>query len=170
MSLKFFRSLRVKANSCILHQVPVMIQPKTWACWYTSMQMVVAYFRRPHVNGPRLIDPPEDSEASQIFKSNQGIGNTPDERERIAKRLGFSVGYISMSSDGLWGLLRKGPVIYAGQWPGQMSGHWVVITGISEDLIAINNPAVGAQTWDYGHFAGKYLLQTADRPLVYVDY
>lgn len=160
----------MKANSSIFHDVPVMIQPQTWACWYTSMQMVVAYFRRPQSRGPRLIDPSEDPETSQIFQSNQGIGKTPDERERIARKLGFSVGYMSLTTDGMWGLLKDGPVIYAGKWPGQLSGHWIVITGISDQVISINNPAVGPQTWDYGQFAGKYLLQTAERPLVYVDY
>jgi len=66
----------------------------------------------------------------------------------------------------MYDLLESGPVIYAGHWPGQLSGHWVVIVGISDDTIAINNPAVGLQTWGYNYFMGRFLLQTAERPLV----
>jgi len=33
------------ANSSVYHNVPIMRQPQTWACWYTSLQMVVKYQR-----------------------------------------------------------------------------------------------------------------------------
>jgi len=154
-------------NSSIYHHVPVMKQPQTWACWYTSLQMVVKYYRS-QGKGAGLVDPSEDAETRKIYAANQGIGSgSPNERERIARKLGFAVGYVSLSNEGMWGLLKSGPVIYAGKWPGQLSGHWVVIVGLSETTLAINNPAAGLQSWDYNTFMGKYLLQTAERPLVY---
>ena len=148
------------ANSSICHNVPDMRQPQTWACWYTSLQMVVAYEKSR--GNTSLIDPSKDPEASQIFTSNQGIGRTPGEREKIARKLGFNVGYVSLSSDGMWEMLGRGPVIYAGYWPGQQSGHWIVIKGISDQSLSINNPAAGPQIWDYNYFMGQYLLQSAD--------
>jgi hypothetical protein len=46
----------------------------------------------------------------------------------------------------MWNLLHNGPIIYAGQWPGLLSGHWVVIVGISETLLSINDPGLGRRT------------------------
>jgi ABC-type bacteriocin/lantibiotic exporter with double-glycine peptidase domain len=159
-------------NSSIYLPVPIMIQPQTWACWYTSMQMVVRYYRKVS-RGLGLTDPSEDPETRRVYEANQGIGGGvviggQGERERIARKLGFTVGFVSMTNEGMWGLLNRGPVIYAGRWPGQLSGHWVVIVGISGATLAINNPASGLQSWDYNYFMGQYLNQTADRPLVYV--
>jgi ABC-type bacteriocin/lantibiotic exporter with double-glycine peptidase domain len=155
-------------NTSIYHHVPIMRQPQTWACWYTSLQMVVAYYRKLHKHRS-IKDPSEVPEIQSIYKANQGIGGGgANERERIVRKLGFTAAYISLSNEGMWNQLRKGPVIYAGQWPGHTSGHWIVIVGISETTLAINNPAAGLQSWDYNFFVGKYLLQTQERPLVYV--
>jgi ABC-type bacteriocin/lantibiotic exporter with double-glycine peptidase domain len=159
----------MRANSSVFHNVAGMCQPQSWACWYTSLQMVVGHYRQLNRPGIRLIDPSEDPETSRIYGRNEGIGATPGERERIARKLGFTVGYISLTADGMWALLRNGPVIYAGRWPGQLSGHWVVITGISQETITVNDPAAGPLTWNYNEFAGRYLLQTAERPLIYVQ-
>jgi ABC-type bacteriocin/lantibiotic exporter with double-glycine peptidase domain len=155
-------------NSSIYHNVPIMRQPQSWACWYTSLQMVVAYYRKHH-KGNDLVDPSENPETQSIYTANQGIGaGGANERERIARQLGFTAGYLSFTNEGMWDQLRYGPVIYAGRWPGLTSGHWVVIVGISQTTLAINNPAAGLQNWDYNFFMGKYLLQTQERPLVYV--
>lgn len=151
-----------RMNSSIYHNVPVMHQPQTWSCWYTSLQMVVKYWRDRGL-GAGLVDPSEDTETQALYTSNKGIS----ERERIARKLGFTVLYASLTNEGMWDLLKKGPVIYAGAWPGQLSGHWVVIVGISDNQLAINNPAAGMQTWDYDFFMSQYLIQTAERPLVY---
>jgi hypothetical protein len=159
-------------NSSIYHPVRAMIQPQSWACWYTSFQMVVRYARfRP--GGSGLRDPADVEETRKMYEANQGIGTGPDvggvqERERIARLLGFAVLYASLTEEGLWEVVRANPVIYAGRWPGQASGHFVVITGISMDTIAVNNPAVGAQTFNYRNFVNTYLLQTAERPLIRV--
>lgn len=157
-------------NSSIYHPVPVMIQPQTWACWYTSLQMVVRYYRRRGM-GARLRDPSEDPETQQLYANDVGIGGGPNpstERERIANRLGFAALYMSLTKEGMWKMLEKGPVIYAGRWPGLSSGHWVVIVGISEDTLAINDPASGLVNWNYNQFMGQYLVQTSARPLIYV--
>jgi ABC-type bacteriocin/lantibiotic exporter with double-glycine peptidase domain len=159
-------------NSSVYHAVPVMIQPQTWACWYTSFQMVVRY-ERGRGAGAGLRDPSEVQETRQIYEANEGIGGGPTiagmhHRERIARSLGFKVLHASLNEEGLWQLLRRHPVIYAGRWPGQPSGHWVVITGISADTITVNNPLSGQQIFNYGAFVSTYLLQTAQRPLVHV--
>ncbi|MCC6342628.1 MAG: hypothetical protein IT166_10530 [Bryobacterales bacterium] len=151
-----------RMNSSIYHAVPVMKQPQTWSCWYTSLQMVVKYWRD-RGQGGGLIDPSEDPETQKLYTDNKGIVD----RERIARKLGFTVLYASLTNEGMWDLLHDGPVIYAGAWPGQLSGHWVVIVGISDDQLAINNPASGMQTWNYNYFMSQYLIQTAERPLIY---
>lgn len=153
-----------RINTSIHHQVPVMRQPQTWACWYTSLQMVVKYYRD-RGRGSGLVDPSEDPETQALYESNTGIS----ERERIARKLGFSVLHASLSNEGMWDMLKSGPLIYAGAWPGQLSGHWVVIAGLSDNNLAINNPAAGMQTWNYDYFMSQYLIQTAQRPLIYVS-
>jgi hypothetical protein len=151
-----------RMNTSIYHNVPAMRQPQSWACWYTSLQMVVKYYRDKG-QGAGLIDPSEDSETVALYNANKGI----TDRERIARKLGFTVLYASLSNEGMWDMIKSGPLIYAGAWPGVLSGHWVVIVGISDNNLTINNPAAGMQTWDYDFFMSKYLLQTAERPLIY---
>jgi hypothetical protein len=151
-----------RMNSSIYNLVPVMRQPLSGSCWYTSLQMVVKYWRDKGL-GDGLIDPSEDPETVILFGANKGIGD----RERIARKLGFTVLYASLSNEGMWDLLKKGPVIYAGAWPGQLSGHWVVIVGISDNDLIINDPLTGMRTWDYDLFMSQILLQTAERPLIY---
>lgn len=157
---------RVTPNSSVYHPVPIMIQPQSWACWYTSFQMVVAY-ERGRGRGERLLDPSEVGWVQAIYDRNEGIGTVPDERERVAQALGFHVLYASLTADGMWELLRDVPLIYAGRWPNQRSGHWVVPVGISGDTIVINDPAEGQTTHDYNWFAGEVLLQSAERPLIH---
>ena len=151
-----------RMNSSIYHNVPIMRQPLSSSCWYTSLQMVVSYWRK-RGYGLGLVDPSEDAETVALYNANTGITN----RERIAKKLGFKVLYASLSNEGMWDMLNGGPLIYAGAWPGQLSGHWVVIVGLSDNELAINDPLSGLRTWDYEFFMSKYLIQTAERPLIY---
>jgi hypothetical protein len=54
--------------------------------------MVVRNYRSRGLGG-WLIDPSEDDETKVMFAANQGIKDTPkkkDERERIARQLGFT--------------------------------------------------------------------------------
>ncbi len=152
---------------CILHRVQPMQQPQSWACWYTSYQMVVAYYRS-NGNTKHVIDPSEHPYAQALFLLNIGIGNVPDEREKVAKMLGFSTLFASLNTDGLENLLLSGPVIYSGRWPNTSSGHVVVLVGLEDNILYYNNPATGTMVQtDYYQFAGTYLLQTGERCLIY---
>lgn len=159
-------------NTSVFHPVPVILQSKEWACWYTSLQIVVRYCRG-RGSGGGLRDPSEVAETQQMYLSDQGIGAGPEvggvpERERIANLLGFSVVYASLTEEGLWDLIRANPVIYSGQWIGEDSGHWVVFNGISMDTISVTDPAAGRENWNYQQFVTNYLVQTADRPFIHV--
>ena len=132
-------------------------------CWYTCLAMVVNYYRALGLGG-RLIHPSEDPETDHMYRNNQGI----IDRERIARKLGFAVHYQSLTDSAMWAMLNRGPVIYAGRWPGQTDGHWVVINGISGSKVSILDPLYGPQTMDYGTFMSTVLLQTAERPLIHV--
>jgi ABC-type bacteriocin/lantibiotic exporter with double-glycine peptidase domain len=161
--------MAIVPNSSVLHQVPIMRQPQTWACWYTSFQMVVAY-ERGRGGDAGLKDPSEVAWIKSIYDGNKGIGSTKDEREKVAKALGFETLFASVSVEGIWDMLRSVPLIYAGRWPGGSFGHFVVIVGISDTRIVINNPASGMEDYDYNWFASEWLLQTAERPLIYPPY
>ena len=154
-------------NSSIYHDVPKLIQPKTSSCWYTSFQMVVTYFRRKSQR-PYLIDPADNTWAKTLYESNNGLGATGTEREEMAAALGFSVFFASVTPEGMWDLLNTAPVIYAGHWAGQTGGHFIVIKGISDTELIINNPLTGEETYDYNFFMSQYLMQTAERPLITV--
>ena len=159
----------VVQNTSVLHNVPAMIQPQTWACWYTAFQMVVTYERARNRASP-LKDPSEVPWVKAIFDANKGIGATSDEREKVAKALGFETLYASVSEEGLWRMITAVPVVYAGHWPGKTFGHFIVIVGISGGRIYINNPASGMEDYDYGWFSSEYLLQSAERPLCFPPY
>ncbi len=149
--------------SSISHPVGGMSQAQTRMCWYTCLAMVVDYYRG-QGRGRRLVHPSEDPETDRMYRNNQGISD----RERIARKLGFAVLYESLTEAGMWAMLKQGPVIYAGRWPGLASGHWVVINGISGTRLSILDPWSGPRTWDYNTFMSTVLLQTAERPLIYV--
>jgi ABC-type bacteriocin/lantibiotic exporter with double-glycine peptidase domain len=153
-------------NSSIYHNVPVMRQPQTWSCWYTSLQMVVAY-QRGRGQGAGLTDPSENVWTKSLYDANLGVGSTPDERQKVADVLGFQTLYASVTAEGIWEIMRDVPIVYAGRWAGRSFGHWVVMVGISQTSLAINNPATGLETVDYNHFVGQVLQQTAERPLIH---
>jgi len=156
----------VEMNRSIFHNIPSMQQKQESLCWYTSLQMLVSYYRM-HQKGFNLKDPAEDPGMQRKYNAGDNTGVTRVEREQIAASLGLTSGYVSVNSKDFWELLFQGPVIYAGQSPGQLSGHWVLITGISESFITINNPTAGQQKWDFSLFASRYHLQTNEHPLIY---
>ena len=41
------------------------------------------------------------------------------------------------------------------------------MVGLSENDLAINNPATGLETYDYNYFVGQYLQQTDERPVIF---
>jgi hypothetical protein len=156
----------IERSSSIYHHVPIMRLQQHRSYWYTSLQMIIAFYRN-QGKGHQLKDPSEDLEIKRLNDENFGIGNTPNERDRIARNLGLMAGYKSITDEGMPGLLRIGPVIYTGHRPGVLSVNWVVITGASESSLSINNPAVGQQTWDYKLFMSFYVTQKLDKPLIY---
>ena len=95
-------SMSIIPNASVSHNVPVMKQPQTQACWYTSFQMVVAYQRRRN-RGGELKDPSEVKWIKDIYAANNGIGATIDEREEVVRALGFRVLNASMSAEGILG-------------------------------------------------------------------
>jgi ABC-type bacteriocin/lantibiotic exporter with double-glycine peptidase domain len=158
----------VSRAASVSYLVPGWSQPKAWACWYTSLQMVISYFRGGGLPFPRgrLTDPSEDAETRRLYQADRGISWTST--TRIARRLGFKTLAACLTPEGMADvLIQHGPVIYGGQWPGATSGHWVVITGISGNTLSINDPAAGPVTWDYETFLGSYLLEQADQPLIH---
>lgn len=155
------------ASMCVFHNVPIYTQAMTWACWYTAFSMMVDY-ERSRKRGRGLTHPADDAYARGLYDANQGIGKDSTERERVARALGFQCIFASMSADGMLELLSRAPVIYAGHWPGEAAGHWVVLIGISELTLVSNNPdpSMRRHVMDYDRFAGEYLLQSAERPLI----
>ena len=98
--------MAIVPNYSVLHQVPIMRQPQTWACWYTAFQMVVAY-ERGRGGDAGLKDPSEVAWIKSIYDGNKGIGSTKDEREKVAKALGFETLFASVSVEGIWDMLRS---------------------------------------------------------------
>jgi hypothetical protein len=130
--------------------------------------MVVSYFDNgghPTPNGP-LTDPACDPETKKLFDDDHGIPFV--QTTRIVTKLGFQTLPASLTPQGMADLLvQHGPVIYGGQWPGSVNGHWVVITGISGNSLMINDPWSGPVTWDYNQFFGAVLLQEVNQPLIF---
>ncbi len=155
------------SSSSVSYNVPGWSQPKANACWYTSLQMVISYFRNGGVPIPkgRLTDPSEDDETQGLYDADNGIPWSST--ARIARKLGFTCLLQCTTADGIADLMiAHGPLIYAGQWPGCSCGHWVVFTGISGNSITMNDPYYGPRTVDYDNFVGQYLTEEAQNPLI----
>jgi hypothetical protein len=80
--------------------------------------MVVAY-ERDRGRGAESKDPSEVAWIKSIYDANQGIGATPDERENVARALGFQPLFASLSAEGVWEILLFVPIIYAESWLGK---------------------------------------------------
>lgn len=158
------------ATTSIYHNVPVLRQPKPKACWYTAMQMVTRYCRSTG-KSLTLKDPAEDPVLKGWYILDAGLPFADSERH--AKRLGYSCSAQTPDLEGLNKLLLKSPVLYAGEWTTpagtqNTAGHWVVITGMSEKRISVNDPMYGRQFFDWEEFAGGDLVLNKEQPLYYV--
>jgi hypothetical protein len=155
------------AGYTAFHNVPVYTQQLEWACWYISYQMVVAY-ERARNRGQGLKDPSEVAYTQDLYDKNKGIGSAyPQEREWVAKMLGFGFSYESVSPEGLLDLLSYRPVIYDGARPDGQSTHAVVLIGLTGNTLAINDPAQGRIARDYDLVMGGRLKQIEATPLIY---
>jgi hypothetical protein len=154
-------------NFSFYHNVPVMVQPMDWACWYTAYQMIVAYMRSINRGGD-LKDPSEVAWVQAIFNANRGLGtDDPEERGRVAAALNFATVYATLTSDGLADLLQAAPIMYDGRWVGGNSGHAVVLAGMSgEDMIYVD-PATGVSRMNWNRFVSRELEPTRSRPLAH---
>jgi hypothetical protein len=118
--------------------VPLIPQQLNMACWYASAQTLIAWRR-----GSRRMtemahpDPSQDATLVSRYKANNGLA-IPQVVD-LAKRLGLrEVPPQSPTLEAVESWLRfHGPIWFAGLFP---SGHAVVITGIDDSGIAINDP------------------------------
>lgn len=156
------------ALSSIYHNVPVLRQPKANACWFTCMQMVTRYCRAVG-KSPSLIDPADDPVLNGWFKVDFGLSFS--DSVRYLTRAGYACSPQSPDLEGLNKLLLNTPVIYAGEWQKKeanaVAGHWVVITGMSDTKISINDPRYGRMMYEFESFFGGDLQLTAEQPLFY---
>jgi hypothetical protein len=112
--------------------VPKVAQAREMDCWYAGACMVNYYFEA----GPRLGLP-------KVWAENKGLTDWA----ALARAEGLAeVG----SQDRLWNetnlgqILRDfGPIWCAGDWYG--FGHVVVLTGVTGDLVYINDPDGGVE-------------------------
>ena len=61
-------------NSSVYNLVPIMRQPLSSSCWYTSLQMVVKYWRDKGL-GRGLVDPSEDLETVALYAAKRSGRN-----------------------------------------------------------------------------------------------
>jgi hypothetical protein len=153
----------------IYHNVPVLRQPKPKSCWFTAMQMVTRWARAVG-KSPGLKDPADDPVLKGLYMLDWGLPFA--DSERSAKRLGYNSYSQSPNLNGLHELLLYSPVLYAGEWTSQAgdtntAGHWVVITGLAESRISVNDPMYGRMFYEWSAFFGGDLQLTAEQPLYY---
>ncbi len=146
------------------HSVPVLHQTMQMSCWYTAYQMVVAYYRRIG-RGGRLVDPYENPETYERCRQNQG-GYVGTELDRVARMLGFHTLYLCFSETGMANILTNGPAIYTGVWMNQNASHAVVLIGMYDNWIYVNDPWFGQQRVDYNWFISNVLNESAYFPLI----
>jgi hypothetical protein len=127
--------------------VPLIPQQNDMACWYASAQMVIQWRRnRTQSSEAAHPDPSEVPALQREFAAAHGLPWA--QTELFARRLGLVpvMSFMTPSPAAIEGLLmRHGPLWFQGLFP---SGHAVVITGVSEVDLSINDPwppAVGSR-------------------------
>lgn len=121
-----------------ISDVPLIPQAKDMACWYASAQMLIRW-RQERTQSCEMDhpDPSEDDILVERERANNGLA--VNQVIDLAQRLGLEAvppQTPTVEAVGGW-LQRYGPVWFAGLFP---SGHAVVITGILEDILMINDP------------------------------
>jgi hypothetical protein len=121
-----------------LADVPLIPQTKDMACWYASAQMLMAWRRsRTLACEAGHPDPSQVPTFRTMFANNDGL--PPSQIMELARSLGLKdVPPMTPSPGYLASMLQSyGPLWFAGYHP---SGHVVVITGVSNSGVSINNP------------------------------
>lgn len=118
--------------------VPLIPQQLNMACWFASAQMLIQWRQaRRRACEAAHRDPAYDDTLVARHQANDGlaVALVAD----LAQRLGLrQVPPMSPTTQAVEGWLRRfGPLWFAGLFP---SGHVVVITGIDEAGLSINDP------------------------------
>lgn len=143
------------------------------ACWYTSMQMMVAYFRESRqqcISG--LTSPDEVDKMQKRFAA----GSNPSwaEWRQWAIELGFKPLDMTPTPMGvLTALDTYGPIMYSGTWGYTFDGHVVVLTGINTDgpTLFVDDPleASAPVTKDMNDYFSQLIQSLYENPLFVVD-
>ena len=139
----------------VVYNVPLVPQCGTLTCWYAAAQMIVRWNRQ-HWQGRQGAGADIDSSAvtNHVCQANTYINlATPGAVATFARHANLRTTYLSVSADGLARLLTVyGPLWYGGRVRGyrgvNTGSHVIVITGINEDGVYINDPyppGVGAR-------------------------
>ena len=122
----------------VIPDVPLIPQAKNMACWYASAQMLIQW-RQQRTQSCEAAhpDPSSDDVLVARFRANNGLAL--NQVTDLAQRLGLEAvppQTPTFETFGEW-LRQYGPVWFAGLHP---SGHAVVITGIVDTTLMINDP------------------------------
>lgn len=131
----------------VIYRVPLVPQCGTLTCWYAAAQMITRWNRR-HLRGnPRAgADIDTSAVTSTVCGGNIYINLlTPGAVATFARGANLRTTYQSLTPDGLAQLLNTcGPLWYGGRVRGyrgvNRGAHVVVITGINNDAVYINDP------------------------------
>jgi hypothetical protein len=120
-----------------------MPQTQTMACWYASAQMLIAWRRnRTKMTERTHPDPSEVPGLQSTYAANTGLPAA--DFVALARQLGLTpVPPMTPTLDSLSSWLRSyGPLWFAGLFPAgsARSNHVVVVTGIDDTALYINDP------------------------------
>lgn len=118
--------------------VPILAQEKSMCCWHTSAMMIWLYWQgKSGRQGPMYTIVP-------VYNDNSGLSVSAQTFITLASNTGMMrlPSKNTYSNDDLYNLLNaNGPLWCAGLWYG--FGHVIVLTGISNGQIYLNDPDGG---------------------------
>jgi hypothetical protein len=147
-----------------LMNVPTNAQVKNMSCWHASAQMIWWYWqRKTGRQGPMWTLPQE-------WKENKGLAVSVEDFIRLAKAVGMKAVPRQPhynSGDLIWLLKRFGPLWCAGLWYG--FGHVVVLTGVENDTVHINDPDQGSKKTGTVSWFNQKMMNHLDGCFMYKD-
>ncbi len=118
--------------------VPLLAQEKTMCCWHTSAMMIWVYWQqRTHRQGPM-------NTVAPVYELNTGL--SPQAFVTLGEKTSLKALPLqkSYSNSEVYATLKQcGPLWCAGYWYGP--GHVVVLTGVNEGTVLINDPGGGVK-------------------------
>lgn len=122
----------------IKFDVPLIGQVNDNSCWNASAWMIWQYWQgKTKRQGPM-------NTVKEAFARSEKAGIYPLEFVKLAEKVGLkaaSFKYPLSRAEFASLLLRHGPLWCAGYWWGTGAGHVIVATGLSDDVVFINDPA-----------------------------